>query len=716
MSLALSSVAAGVALFVIYRHRRKAQTETLVNTLSKNQSTQIVTSHRITECETQKHKSEETITLRQIINDLLVDSRSEFRQELSNTQEITPEQLAEQKSARDFFVGIVAFGTSTLAIFTVPALNLISIPCIIYCTYSFIEEGYRLVIEGRLDYRVLWAVTIPVALLGGFIWSSAFGVLFGTVSFYLVARTENRTKRSISDLFGGQVRTVWLLVDGVEVETPIEQVQTGDIVVVQAGQMIPVDGSIATGLASVDQHMLTGESQPVEKNVGDEVLASTVVLTGKIYISVEKAGHMTVASQITDMLNQTDDFKRTLRSRTDRWLDQMALPLLGVSALTYPFGGLSSALAVIWYYPGARMITYGPLSMLSYVQIAAQRGILVKDGRALEVLNEIDTVVFDKTGTLTLEQPTVSKIICCSDVTEMELLRYTAAAESKQSHPIARAILDYAEQHDLELPQLEDAEYKVGYGLKVQIEGHPTRVGSIRFMNMEGIKIPEEITKHQAESHALGNSIVLVALDDELIGAIELQPTIRPEAGEIIRSLHKYGVETLIISGDNDAPTKRLAEELGIDRYFAEILPEDKAGLVQKLQDEGHKVCFVGDGINDSIALKTANVAVSLSGATTIATDMSEIIFMDGTLTQLPSLFELADEFADNMQFSLISTVLPSIIGIAGTLIWGWGLAVCVILIQASTPVGIYNGLKPLIDERKRKNTSRANIKKTTSK
>ncbi|HRW11296.1 MAG TPA: HAD-IC family P-type ATPase, partial [Caldilineaceae bacterium] len=436
-----------------------------------------------------------------------------------------------------------------------------------------------------------------------------------------------------------------------------------------------------------------------EKGVGDSVFASTVVLSGRLCIAVETAGDATVAGQITEMLSQTNDFKQTLESRTDRWLNRIAVPIMGLSALALPIAGIEGAVAMLWHYPGFRMMLFGPISMLSYLQVAAQRGILIKDGRALEVLPEIDTVVFDKTGTLTLEQPTVSQIHCYNGATEPELLRYAAAAEAKQSHPVARAILRSAAKRGVILPPLEDAEYKVGFGLKTQIEGRIIHIGSVRFMAMEGFAIPPEVAAQQVACHGQGHSLVLVALDEEVAGTIELQPTIRPEARQIISELHGRGIETVIISGDNDAPTRRLAADLGIDRYFAEVLPEDKASLVRQLQEEGHKVCFVGDGINDSIALKTADVAVSLRGATTIATDMAEIVFMNGTLGQLPELFMLADEFAANMRVNLVAAMTPGIIGIAGTLLFGWGMTICVLLMQTSTPVGIYNAVKPLLQE-----------------
>ncbi|MEZ4678329.1 MAG: heavy metal translocating P-type ATPase [Caldilineaceae bacterium] len=638
-----------------------------------------------------------------VAQDLFGDTRQQYQQTLNTSYVDDTEQRAEVSGKRDLKVAAVGLGLASAGTLVAPILYLPSALCTLYVMRSWFRSAYTaLVDEHRLDYRLVWALIVPAALAGGFFWAAAFGSLFGRVNWYLAAKTENRSKRTVADLFGGQVRTVWLLIEGVEVETPFEQVQQGNIVVVHAGQMIPVDGVITDGTATIDQHMLTGEAQPAEKGVGDGMLASTVVLSGRLCIQVEKTGEATVAAQITTMLSQTTDFKRTLQSRTDRWMNRLTLPILGLSAAALPVAGVAGAISVLWYYPGARMIVFGPMSMLSYLQVAAQRGILVKDGRALEALYEVDTVVFDKTGTLTLEQPTVSRVICYNGVAEPEVLRFAAAAEAKQSHPIARAILHAAHEHGLDLPLLEDAQYKVGYGLKTQIAGRTTRVGSVRFMTAEGIAVPAEVVMQQLESHRQGHSLVLVALDGEVVGAIELQPTIRPEAREIIQGLHARGIETVIISGDNDAPTNRLAADLGIDRYFAEVLPEDKANLVVQLQEEGHKVCFVGDGINDSIALKSADVAVSLRGATTIATDMAEIVFMDGTLGQLSSLFELADDFAANMRTNLLAAVVPGAIGIAGTFLFGWGMTLCVLLAQGSVPMGVYNALKPMLDERKR--------------
>lgn len=645
----------------------------------------------------------------QLTQDLFGDTRQQQQQALNTAYDVAPEQSAEHEQQHNVIVAAVGLGLATLGTLLTPIFYLPSIGCTLYVFRMFFKEGYHVgTKEGWLDHRVVWPFTIVVGLVTGYIWASAFGAAFCLIIYYLVSKTENNSKQRLVDLFGGQIRTAWVLIDGIEVERPFEQVEVGDTVVVHAGQMIPVDGEIVDGAATVDQHMLTGESQPVEKGIGDAVMASTVLLSGQLWIQVQKAGSTTVAAQIAQMLNETEGFQRTLRSRTDRMLNRMVLPILGLSALAIPLVGLGGAVSVLWCYPGVRMLVFGPLSMLSYLQVASQRGILIKDGRALETLYEIDTVVFDKTGTLTLEQPTVSQIFCGNGITELalteyELLRYAAAAEAKQSHPIARAILQAAAERGVVLPALDDAEYKVGYGLKVQIDGCIICVGSLRFMQMEGITPRPTVTAQQAQSHALGHSLIAVAIDGELAGLIELRPTLRPEASQIVDDLHRRGIETVIISGDNEVPTQRLATELGIDRYFAEVLPEDKANLVRQLQAEGRRVCFVGDGINDSIALKSADAAVSLRGATTIATDMAEIVFMDGTLAQLPTLFDLVEDFDANMRTNMLASTLPCVVGIAGTLLFGWGVTFCIFLVQTSTPVGVYNTLKPLLDERKQR-------------
>ncbi|MEZ4678336.1 MAG: heavy metal translocating P-type ATPase [Caldilineaceae bacterium] len=533
---------------------------------------------------------------------------------------------------------------------------------------------------------------------------SAFGTWWVTLGRKLMLQSEHHAKQNLQNLFGEQPRTVWVMTDdGIEVEIPFAQLQHGDTILVSAGQTIPVDGTITAGIASIDQHKLTGESQPAEKAIGDPVLASTVVLAGKLQIRTERAGAETVAMQIGQILDQTTAYKDSLQSRGEAIADKMALPTLGLSLLCLPMGS-SSALAVLTNTFGYKMRVFAPASMLAFLHQASQQGILVKDGRSLDLLRDVNTVVFDKTGTLTLEQPTVAQIYRSDSATERgidedAILRYAAAAEAGQTHPIARAILTAAQERGLRWPPFEDARYEVGYGIQVQLSGQLIRVGSMRFMAMEEIAIPSAIHTIEQKCHRAGHSLVVVACDDELVGAIELHATIRPEAQALVADLHQRGMTTYIISGDQEAPTQQLAQTLGIDHYFANTLPENKADLVAALQEEGRSVCFIGDGINDSIALKTANVSISMRGATTVATDTAQIVMMDGTLNQLGHLFEMVQRFETNMKTNLLIATIPSMVCLGGILFLHWGVLVGAVISGGATFAGLGNSILPYLKE-----------------
>ncbi|MDM8568134.1 HAD-IC family P-type ATPase, partial [Thiotrichales bacterium HSG1] len=364
-----------------------------------------------------------------------------------------------------------------------------------------------------------------------------------------------------------------------------------------------------------------------------------------------------------------------------------------VSAVTLPILGVMSALATLNAGFGYQMRITAPLSMLNFLTIASKSGVLIKDGRSLELLSQVDTVVFDKTGTLTEEQPHVGKVHCCIDIEENELLTYAAAAEYKQTHPIALAILSETKQRKLNITSVTQAKYEVGYGIKVLVKAKIIRVGSIRFMKMEGIPIPLEMKALQEETHEQGHSLVFVALNDQLAGAIELYPTIRPEAKQIIAQLKQRGLSMYIISGDHEQPTQKLAQKLGIDNYFAETLPEDKANLIEQLQQEGKVVCFVGDGINDSIALKKSQVSISLRGASTVATDTAAIILMDSHLNQLDHLFDIAQEFKINMRNNLNLSIIPGFICLGGVFFLNFGIVTTILLYDAGLLVGVWNAM-----------------------
>ncbi len=482
-----------------------------------------------------------------------------------------------------------------------------------------------------------------------------------------------------------------------EVDIPLEAVQKEEIIVVNAGEIIPIDGIITDGFASIDQHSLTGESQPVEKEVGSQVFAATLVLAGRILVQVEKTGTNTNAAKIGHILQQTQDFKETLRLRWKQIADSFAAPTLFVSGLTLPLLGANPAMAVLWSGFGYNMQLFGPIGVLNFLHMMAKNGLLIKDGRSLEMLQQIDTVVFDKTGTLTMEQPQLSHLYPRKPFNEETLLTYAAAAEYRQTHPIAKAILIAAEQRGLDLPVIDEAAYQVGYGIEVKIKTTVVQVGSARFMHQKGIRLPTEIQDLKTRCDANGHSLVYVALNNNLAGVLELQPCIRPEAKEIIDYLKAQGISLYIISGDHEQPTRMLAHELGIEHYFAETLPDKKAELIAKLRASGKFVGFIGDGINDAIALKQANVSISLRGASTAATDTAQIILMDGDLNKLKSLFEITKAFEANMRTNYLTSMVPGVVCLGGVFLFHMGVVGGLVVSYTGKMVGLMNTMLPLV-------------------
>ena len=605
------------------------------------------------------------------------------------------ERLLNRRIAYSFIAFAVTIGGSLLwpasLVVTVPASFLLMVPA-----YGMAIRSVKQ--QRRVTYHVVSSITVTAVWLTGRYVPYLGALVFFYLGEKLLLITEDRSRKGIISVFAQQPRTVWRRQGDREAEVPFETILPGDTIVVGAGGLMPVDGTVLEGHASVDQQMLTGEAQPAEKAPGDAVLASTVVLAGKLYVRVDKAGAETVAAKIGEVLNRTASYQLALQSRGSKIAHDAALPTLLLGAYGLVTMGLESALALINSAFGVSARISSPIAMLNLLNIAAQHAILLKDGRSLELLSDVDTILFDKTGTLTISQPHVVAIHRSGALDEDRLLTLAAAAEHRQTHPIALAILTEAAARGLALPDISDAHYEVGYGIKVHLAGQTIHVGSDRFMRLSKIAVPAAMLEKREASHAAGHSIIMLAVDGVLAGAIELRPTVRPETEAVVCALRERGLKMMIISGDQDEPTRRLAEQLGLDGYFANVLPEGKAGLVEQLQAEGRSVCFVGDGINDSIALRKANVSVSLRGATTVATDVAQVVFMQESIRQLPYLFELSETMDQSLAAASLAGTIPGAINVAGVFLLGWGyfhsLGLNVVSATAALAIGMYPAWK----------------------
>lgn len=571
-------------------------------------------------------------------------------------------------------LGAVALTFATLSsLLSAPALGWFSIALLLWGG-SFIWKRVftQLKEEKRLNSDVVLATLSIMCLVSGQVIAASIAIIIASYADRLQLRTEQDTRNKLVNLFDRQVEEVWLVKNGVESKVSIDELQAGDTIAVHTGEMIAVDGLISEGFISVDQHVLTGESQPVEKGLQDEVYASTLVLAGKAYVTVKKMGKETVSAQIADILDNTLHYtQQNVLARSTQFTDKQAAPILGYTAAMFLLGGFYTATSFIIAWSPGRVRVLSSVAMLNHLGVASGDGILIKDGRALEQFHHVDVVVFDKTGTLTDEKPQVGEILAGEGFAESQILAYTAAAEFNLTHPIAHAIVERAREEQITLPdQRALSEYQLGYGIRVRIDGQLVRVGSKRFMEQEGIAIPEFIQQGYARFHEAGNSVIFTALEDELMGIIELRPRIRPETKSVIQSLRDRGVAKIaIVSGDHEEPTRSLAEQLGVDDYVAQALPQDKINYIKTLQSEGKIVCFVGDGVNDSLALKQAHVGISMTGASHIATETAHIVFMKHDLSLMADLAELSKSLNETVSRNMvIASWLP---GVAGT-----GLAV----------------------------------------
>src|SRR6516162_1372092 len=540
----------------------------------------------------------------------------------------------------DLAICTASLPLAAVAQFAFPPLLPVSAALFAYTSIPSFRRAYNVLFkERRLGVDLLDSVVIMGCLATLHVFPGAILAWCLSLGRYLVRRTEDNSKKLLLGAFGKQPRYVWLVKDGIEIEMPLDRLDKGDVVAVHTGEMVPVDGIIVEGLAMIDQHALTGESTPAEKGVGDRVFASTVMVAGKVHVVVEKSGSESATARIAQILNDSAGYKLASQHRGEQIADKVVIPTLGLGGLAFATLGPTGAVAVVNSDLGTGIRMAAPLPML----------------------------------------------------------RFAAAAERRFHHPIALAILQKAEEEGLRLPLTDATRYKVGYGITVGIDGHRVRVGSRRFMELEGVPLTPEVEDALDEVHRQGQTMVLVAVDDELGGALELRASTRPEVRGIVQGLRERGIEHIaIISGDHEAPTRRLAEELGMDRYFAQVLPADKADYVEKLQREGRKVCFVGDGINDAIALKKANVSISLRGATSIATDTAHVVFMEQSLGKLCELRDIARDLERNVRNSWLMILGPNLACIGGVFTLGFGIGASVITNNVAALAALANGLLPM--------------------
>ncbi len=527
---------------------------------------------------------------------------------------------------------------------------------------------------------------------------------FHLIGRYLEARAKGKASQAIKKLLKLGAKTARIIVDGRQEDVPVEKVKVGDIMVVRPGEKIPTDGIVKEGQSSVDESMATGEPMPVQKKPGEEVIGATINRQGLLKVEAVKVGKDTFLSQVIKMVEEAQGTKVPIQEFADKITSYFVPVVIAVAAATFIswlifpvfFGGIMtwSAEFLPWVNPGLGTVSRAVFAAVAVLVIAcpcalglatptalmvgsgigAQNGILIRDGAAIQTLKDIDIVVFDKTGTLTRGEPDVTDIKSFKEFSDNDVLAAAASAESASEHPLGESIVKKASRGGLEIKEPKNFEAVTGRGVKANIDGKNVLVGSAKIM--PGIAISSEIDQLMSELENKAKTAMLVAIEGELAGVIAVADTVKEDSARAVAQLQKMGIETAMLTGDNQKTAEAIARTVGISRVLAEVMPGEKTAEIKRLQENSGSVAMVGDGINDAPALTQADVGISIGTGTDIAIESSDVTLVSGELLSVVRAIKLSRETFKKIRQNLY---------------WAYGYNVVVI------PVAVLGLLHPVI-------------------
>lgn len=501
-------------------------------------------------------------------------------------------------------------------------------------------------------------------------------------------RAKGQTSEAIRKLIGLQAKTARLIRNGREVDVPIEEVIIGDVILVRPGEKIPVDGEVIEGASTIDEGMVTGESVPVKKQPGDEVIGATINKTGSFKFRATRVGSDTVLAQIVQLVQQAQGSKAPIQRLADQVTGWFVPAVIAIALLTF----------IIWFnFTGnvtlALITTVGvliiacpcalglatPTSVMVGTGKGAENGILIKGAESLELAHKIQTIVLDKTGTITQGKPTVTDFVTVNGTAngnEIRLVQLTASVERNSEHPLAEAVVRYAQSQEVTLASVKEFEAVAGSGVQGIVSGHLVQIGTQRWMSELGIDT-QALQQDKERLEYLGKTAIWIAVDRQIQGLMGISDAIKPTSIQAISALQKLGLEVVMLTGDNRRTAETIAREVGIKRVLAEVRPDQKAATVQKLQSEGKIVAMVGDGINDAPALAQADVGMAIGTGTDVAIAASDITLISGDLRSIVTAIQLSRATIRNIRQNLFFAFIYNVAGIpiaAGILfpIFGW--------------------------------------------
>lgn len=577
-------------------------------------------------------------------------------------------------------------------------------PVQFYVGWDYYTGAYKALRNGsaNMDVLVAMGTTVAYAYSTVVLIATTFGnELFGTHVYYetaaaiitlivlgklLEVRAKGQTSEAIKKLMGLQAKTARIVRNGEEVDVPIAEVVQGDVVIVRPGEKVPVDGVIIEGHSAMDESMITGESLPVDKTVGDEVIGATINKQGRLKFEATKVGKETALSQIIKLVEQAQGSKAPIQRLVDQ-ISAYFVPAVIVLALAtlgiwWAVGGefvpaLIRLTAVLVIACPCAMGLATPTSIMVGVGKGAENGILFKNSAALEQAHKLTAIVLDKTGTLTRGEPSVTDVVASSEVTvsSEELLRLAASAERGSEHPLGESIVRSAQEKGLSLSEPVGFEGIAGHGIAADVDGRHILLGNLRLMkrekvNLNGLEPKAEQLQNEAKT------AMWLSVDGQASAIIGVADTIKDGSKDAVAAMHKLGLTVVMMTGDNQATAEAIANEVGIDRVFAEVLPGDKANYVAKLQEEGYKVAMVGDGINDAPALAQADVGIAIGTGTDVAMEAADVTLMRGDLRSVPQAIGLSKATMHNIKenlawaFGYNTALIPIAAGVLAPFEW----------------------------------------------
>jgi len=594
----------------------------------------------------------------------------------------------------------VAVGLS-LVLTGVPVVALAVVyPFLIFICMPIYKRAYRcLRYERRLNVDFLDACALTVGMMTGDVINASLMTMLIHLGDYIRDLTAASSQRTIRKLLDFQENLAWIVRDGVEIQVKVMEIEEGDVVSLNTGDLIPVDGEVIKGELIVDQQILTGESLPVHKEIGDTTFASTVIIDGNAYVKATRIGDRTKVAQVVRLVEEAPLYETKIQNHAERFADRLVAPSLITTGLLFA-GTMNiaqlAALLTVDFGTGVRVSA--PTAVLSSMITAASNGILIKGGSYLEKLCQTDTIIFDKTGTLTTGIIHVEDMVSFNGYGNPELLSYAATAEMQMTHPIAEAVVRHATGQNIPLKTRNSVKYVVGRGVHAEIEGKQTLVGSLRLMRENGVDISSPVLEMRDKLVDAGKACLYIAIENQFGGVISFRDQVRKESKQMIDELHRVGVKQVImLTGDVKQVAIPVADSLGIDKCIAEMLPEEKAEVVRDLKEKGHMVAFVGDGINDSVALSYADIGFSVKGGADIAKETAGVILLNDNLLNIPKAFEISKQTIRLIKESYWIVGGFNVIAYALAAVGLVSPVITTMISNGSAVVACVNGMKPMI-------------------